>query len=297
MSISTTPLVSIVVTSFNRPNFLKECLISIQNQTISDFEVIVVDDYSSFDWSSFITAFSNDERFSFYQNKTNGVVAVNRNFALNRSQGTYVAFCDDDDVWKPEKLEKQLDAFRRNPELKGVATNIETFPNGSSNHYRLFKNFRPSYRFLLHAPFSLSRQIKIANSSVVVLRDTLMELEGLDDNPLLTAAEDYDMWLRILEKYDRSFLVLKDSLVKYRGHEENSSSFSSNTEDRTFIKLVPIYEKHKNGRLLLNKIPDAQEKHNLKKEYFKGELSVLNFLQAPHFGIFEKLLIVIKKAL
>ena len=89
----TSPLISVIVTTYNRKRLLKQTLDSILNQTFTDFELIVVDNYSDYNFISYIKSF-NDKRIKSFQNKNNGVIAVNRNYGIIKAQGKYIAFCD-----------------------------------------------------------------------------------------------------------------------------------------------------------------------------------------------------------
>lgn len=293
MTISDSLAVSVVVTSYNRPNFLRECLNAILNQTFAAFEVIVVDDFSNFDPFA-LAASLNDSRIKVFQNKTGGAVAVNRNFGIRKAKGRYIAFCDDDDVWMKSKLKNQVAILDERPELMAVATNIATFPNGHSNHYLLNKNLLIDYDALLKAPFTVSRQTKIANSSVLIRKAIIEDLGGLDENVEVAAAEDYDLWLRVLQRRNRSILVLSQSLVKYRVHNENITRFISN-QDRTYLKLKGVYKKHEQGYQFIERISFAQSAHIIKKEFFLGERSWLDVLKAPEIKLKDRFLILIKK--
>ena len=101
------PLVSVIVVTYNRKELLKETIYSILNQTFEEFELIVVDNFSDYNFFLHIESF-NDDRIKPFQNQNNGIIAVNRNFGINNSKGKYIAFCDDDDLWLPEKLNKQI---------------------------------------------------------------------------------------------------------------------------------------------------------------------------------------------
>ena len=106
------PLVSILVITYNRKVFLHETIESILNQTYKNFELIIVDNFSNYDFLSHLNSFK-DDRIKPFQNKNNGVIAVNRNFGLTKAQGEYIAICDDDDLWIPQKLEKQVNGFKQ----------------------------------------------------------------------------------------------------------------------------------------------------------------------------------------
>ena len=107
------PLVSVVVPTFNRKELLTKTVHSILNQTYKNTEVIIVDNYSNYDIISHVATFS-DPRISLFQNENHGIIAVNRNFGIEKAKGEYIAFCDDDDLWVPEKLEKQIEIIANN---------------------------------------------------------------------------------------------------------------------------------------------------------------------------------------
>lgn len=113
------PLVSVIVTTYNRKELLKETIDSILSQTFTDFELIVVDNYSNYDFIEYIKSF-NDLRIRPFQNQNNGIIAINRNIGINNARGEYIAFCDDDDLWKPNKLKIQYSFLIENNNYIGV---------------------------------------------------------------------------------------------------------------------------------------------------------------------------------
>lgn len=104
------PLVSIITPSFNSEKFIRETIKSIQNQTYSNWEMIIVDDCSTDNTFSIIKEMAlNDNRIRFFRLEKNSGTGIARNSALSKSKGKYIAFVDSDDLWKPTKLEKQID--------------------------------------------------------------------------------------------------------------------------------------------------------------------------------------------
>ena len=99
--------VSVIIPTFNREHLLKETMEYILNQTFKDFELIIVDNYSSDNTENAVKSY-NDKRIRYFKNQNNGVIAVNRNFGIKKARGEFITFCDDDDLWLPQKLEKQL---------------------------------------------------------------------------------------------------------------------------------------------------------------------------------------------
>ncbi|HBK83026.1 MAG TPA: glycosyl transferase, partial [Flavobacterium sp.] len=102
-------LVSIITPSYNVAKFIAETIQSVQNQTYQNWEMIIVDDNSSDETVSIVTKYIlNDSRICLYQLQKNCGAGVARNKAIEMAQGNFIAFLDADDLWKPEKLEKQL---------------------------------------------------------------------------------------------------------------------------------------------------------------------------------------------
>lgn len=102
-------LVSIITPSFNSEKFIAETIQSVQNQSHQNWEMLIVDDCSTDQTVSIIKQFElQDSRIRFFQLKKNSGAGIAREFALSNAKGNYIAFLDADDLWKPLKLEKQL---------------------------------------------------------------------------------------------------------------------------------------------------------------------------------------------
>lgn len=109
------PLVSIITPSFNSDKFITETIQSVQNQTHKNWEMIIVDDCSTDDTVSIIEQFViNDNRIRFFQLEKNSGAGVARELALSKATGDYISFLDADDLWKPLKIEKQLQFLKEN---------------------------------------------------------------------------------------------------------------------------------------------------------------------------------------
>jgi teichuronic acid biosynthesis glycosyltransferase TuaG len=102
-------LVSIITPSFNSLQYIKETIVSIQNQTYTNWELIITDDCSTDGTIEFIKKLSlSDARIKCYQLSKNCGAGVARNNSIRYASGNYIAFCDSDDLWTLDKLEKQL---------------------------------------------------------------------------------------------------------------------------------------------------------------------------------------------
>ena len=199
------PLVSVVVPSYNAENFIGATLQSVAQQSYANWEVIVVDDCSTDGTRDLVRAFAiRDERIQLVAMDTNSnLPAVPRNIGIRRATGDLVAFLDHDDLWFKRKLERHVAAHLGNSDLAMTHSALLNFPG----------HFDP--RELRHLPIpvhpmsSLDR-LKAYNtvmcSSAVVQTEVLTQLEGFNESPELRAIEDYELWLRIGERYQLGYL-------------------------------------------------------------------------------------------
>ncbi len=207
---TTPPLVSIVVPTFNRAALLRETLTSLLAQTWQHLQIVVVDNMSVDDTAAAVASF-RDPRITCLRHPNGGVIAVNRNLGIRTSSGDYVAFCDDDDVWEPAKLERQVAAMEADPSVGLCYTDGATFRGDAILHPRMVSRrvFNDHFRRLLWDNC-------IPSSSVMVRRSIFAATGLIDESPRLTAVEDYEMWLRVAHRHK---LVFLDSpLIRYRIH-------------------------------------------------------------------------------
>src|SRR5215510_6627953 len=122
---STNPRVSIILTSYNHEKYLHEAIDSALNQTFSDFELIIFDDGSIDDSWAIIRSYL-DPRIQAYQNKTTTKYGkfVRMNF-LEKSHGEYIAIHHSDDIWEPDKLEKQVAFLDANPHIGAIFSRVQ----------------------------------------------------------------------------------------------------------------------------------------------------------------------------
>jgi glycosyltransferase involved in cell wall biosynthesis len=201
------PKVSVIITTFNRPVLLQETVESVLAQTYSDFELIVVDNYSNYDFFGLIRSF-NEKRIIPFQNQNDGIIAMNRNFGIDHAKGDIIAFCDDDDTWFENKLEKQIKLFE-NPEIMGVGANSEFI--GDNQLFRKRRN-----NIIAEVEYYSFRDILI-NSKSVPLSSLMVRKNNFrfSEDKDLICVEDWDYQL-LLTKDDGTIAFLSEALIKYR---------------------------------------------------------------------------------
>lgn len=225
------PKISVVVTTYNRKEYLTQTINSILNQTFQDFELIIVDNFSEYAFFDLIKSF-NSAKIKAFQNQNNGIIAVNRNYGINQTKGEFIAFCDDDDLWKPQKLEITLK----------YTIDYDLIYHGLDAKYPGRKNKRILKGRTLQSPIFenlLLKQNAIPNSSVCVKKDILLKVKGYSEDPQLIAVEDFDLWLKI-SKITEKFKHIPINLGEYTISDTNTSR----NYEKQIQRLIKIYEIH-----------------------------------------------------
>ncbi|QPJ66255.1 MAG: glycosyltransferase family 2 protein [Candidatus Nitrohelix vancouverensis] len=206
------PEVSIIVPTYNRKNFLKDCLSSIINQTFRNYEVFVVDDGSS-DGTETLTSDFPQVRFIFLQE--NGGVSRARNIGVQAARGAYICFLDSDDLWLENKLEVQMEWMRKHPEAMAVHTDEIWIRRG--------RRVNPMSKHAKHGGDIFERCLPfciVSPSSILLKKELFDRVGGFDES--LPACEDYDLWLRIAAQF-RIELIDEKLMIKRGGHADQLS--------------------------------------------------------------------------
>lgn len=227
------PLVSVIVTTYNRRALLEETLDSIRSQTYSNLEILVVDNESGDGTEDYVRSLS-DPRVRYFRNPNGGVIAVNRNFGLEQAEGDYVAFCDDDDLWLPRKIERQLEEFDRRPDADVVATATILFDGRSV----LGVNRRSLPLSTITFPHQIVFGNEIALSSVLARRSSILAVQGFDTNPDFCAVEDFHLWMKVTCAGGQIRMVRRPHVL-YRTHPGQASA---KDRRKTVLKIMKAVE-------------------------------------------------------
>ena len=200
------PLISVVLPVYNVAPYIKEAIDSILNQTIQDFEVIVIDDYSTDNTLSIVEAI-NDSRIRIIKKSKNKGLIDSLNIGFKEAKGDYIARMDGDDINALNRFEKQLSVLQNNPEIKACGCWLQQF--GKIDRVLKHREFHEEIvaRLLLHCSMSMG--------SVMLDRKAVSELK-FDKNKL--HVEDYDFWARAAWSF--KFYNLQEVLYFYRIHDE-----------------------------------------------------------------------------
>jgi glycosyltransferase involved in cell wall biosynthesis len=182
------PRVSVVIPNFNYGRYIGEALRSVIAQTFQEWEVIVVDNFSSDDSESVVRGFE-DPRIKFFQFDNEGSIAKARNFGSSLSQGELIAFLDSDDIWHPQKLQVQVTVMDNGADLSYHS--LKRFGTRGG----VFRAWRLSGTQALEQ--LLAGGNPIATSSALIRSEVLSSLGGFPEASELLAAEDYALWLSV----------------------------------------------------------------------------------------------------
>lgn len=182
------PLVSIILPTYNRQQYLSATITSVLSQTIDDWELIIADDGSALETRTYLSGFLRIPKVRILWLSHSGKPAVARNAALHQARGEYIAFVDSDDVWLPHKLERQVTSLRRRRECKWSQTSF-MLTDAAGNHVRRM----PAADGWIFNRLARAQTV-IALPSVMVSRELFEQVGGFDET--LVTCEDYELWLR-----------------------------------------------------------------------------------------------------
>lgn len=211
--------ITIVMPVYNTKKYVDQAIQSILNQSFQDFEFIIIDDGSTDKSLSIIKSF-NDKRIQIIQNKKNLGLIKTLNKGIDLAKGKYIARMDADDIAKPERLAKQLRFLEKhtNYALVGTQANFIFEDKLSNSQFKMETNSDLLATLsLFNCPF--------IHPSVMIRTEILKEFYYNED---FTAAEDYELWTRILKKYPCA--NLNEGLLHYRLHDNNISTLQNNEQ-------------------------------------------------------------------
>lgn len=207
-------MVSIIMPSYNTARFIADAIQSVQRQTYNNWELIIVDDCSTDDTDFIVKPFLEDARIKYLKNENNSGAAISRNRAIKEASGKWIAFLDSDDMWLPDKLEKQI-----------------KFMNEKGYHFSYTKYVEIDEAGIWNGKI-VSGPKKITKNGffnycwpgcLTVMYDAdsvgLVQIHNIKKN------NDYAMWLKICKK--ENCYLLDEILAKYRRGRTGSVSTNS----------------------------------------------------------------------
>jgi glycosyltransferase involved in cell wall biosynthesis len=226
------PLVSVLMSVHNDAAYIDAAVQSVLSQTLSDFELVVIDDESTDGTTERLAAY-DDNRVRLERNSERAGLAASLNYGLELAQGRYVARLDADDVAVPERLEQQVAHIRSDPELAVVGSAVvDLDEHGRRGRRHVMPSGARPLRWLalFSSPFF--------HPTVLVDREAL-ETHELRYDPDFLESEDYDLWTRLFEFADGD--NLHEPLVLKRVHAGQASQRRRDVQE-SFQRRVALRE-------------------------------------------------------
>lgn len=232
------PLVSIVMPAYNAEKYIVSSIESVIRQTYTNWELIVIDDFSTDSTVKIVQNFlRNENRIKLIQRDANsGKPSIAKNEALKHVNGVYIAFLDSDDLWMKDKLDIQISLMESHKHVGLTYTGgywIDSLDN-------TIKKFMPRYECGYNLRNQL-RRYEINNQSVVITKNALDKaLKKFNEN--ITIGEDYNLFMNISALYESC--TIKEYLVKYRIHENAITKRKKQITDGVLVTLKELNKKY-----------------------------------------------------
>jgi len=211
--------VSVLIPNYNRAHMLQDAVRSVLAQTYQDFEILVVDDGSTEDIPAALMLFGERVR---YIRQENAGPAAARNLGLRYATGRYIAFLDNDDLWLPRKLERQVDALQRQPDLGMVSCQAFVMDDDARVLARCPQGADRPTPVVSLAELAEQNAIVGGGSSEMVRAEAMHEISGFDVG--IRFVEDWDCWLRLARRWQ--IWMVPEPLSYYRlnahGHRNHA---------------------------------------------------------------------------
>ncbi len=241
------PLVSIITNCYNGARYLREALDSVYRQTFKDFEIIFWDNQSTDDSGKIAQSYG--EPLQYFRGEKFLPLGAARNAAIEKATGKYIAFLDSDDIWLPEKLEKQVALMESNRALGLVYSDCYFIDSAGTPGEKTCFHHSPPFRGM--AFNQLFQSNPIALLTAIITREAFNKA-GIF-NPKYEIGEEYDLWLRIAQNYPIDFI--EQPLGKYRVHSQSTTSrhgllnYKEDLQIRGYwLKKNPALKKELGGR-------------------------------------------------
>ncbi|MDZ7808721.1 MAG: glycosyltransferase family 2 protein [Gracilimonas sp.] len=222
------PLVSVVIPTYNRPDLLVRAVDSVQNQSYSNIEIIVVDDASKIEPGKVLSGYKG---LYFFRNSVNMGACYSRNIGLSKAKGDFINFLDDDDVLCPEKIEKQVDLFLTSKDdCLGMVTCHSKDERSGKTKIKYNRVKGDIYRKLL------DRYTVSGTETLLIMTEAVKNAGGFDEQ--LQSSHEYDLLIRLAKNYTIDFV---DEVLtrEYRSVNQISTNFDKKIQGARYL-----YSKH-----------------------------------------------------
>ena len=265
---SSAPKISVILSSYNHENYIAQAIQSVLDQTFSDFELLIYDDGSKDNSREIIKSF-DDPRIKTFLYKENHGPRIAAQEALDAARGKYIAIHHSDDVWKPDKLEKQFNFLETHREYVACFSyadfvdeegNLRELDDGDF-YKKIFEQPNRSraewLRYFFHNANCL------CHPSVLIQRRAYFDYDLLDITGLWQLP-DLSTWINLC--FHADFYIMPEKLVDFRLRRESRENMSASNLDKRirvetemFFILSKFVEKFRNDKFFLEVFPEAEK--------------------------------------
>ena len=248
-------MISIITTSYNYGEYISETIKSIQAQSYSDWELIIVDDSSEDNSVEIIKSFCKDKRIKLICHDKNKGLTQSVKTGLKYAKGEWIAFLESDDLWRENTLEERVRAIKNNPQVGIIFNDVEEF--GDDNTILAVKNKLDKNRVKiskLNFPKNIFYDLNIENF-LLTFSAVMIKKEILDDCPLDTPIDALlDWWIFIHISFNNEAFYINKKLTKWRQHK-NSYLFRRKKPNFQSVNLEAYLDVWRTQKLGLKFLP------------------------------------------
>ncbi len=208
------PKISVILPTYNSAEFIKESILSILNQSIRDFELLIIDDCST-DNTFQILNLINDHRIIVYRNEQNLGLTKTLNVGLQLSRGEYIARMDADDISHKNRFFHQLRLMENNHNICVCGTSFQQFGAKNNKVIKDIGNNQLKGKILLRNPFA---------HPFVMFRSKFFKNNNIQYDESLSCAQDYALWIRLAHEYDDCYFENVSTILGYYRVHQNAIS-------------------------------------------------------------------------
>lgn len=296
------PTFSVILTTYNGEDFVSECIDSILNQKFTDFELIIADDNSTDSTYEIIDKYGNNHpSIKVLKRESNVGIPTNTNDAVDHASGHYLAFIDQDDLWRRDKLLRHYE--KHNGEGVSVVYSDTTLIDSTGNEYKRVRHRDPEASAKeIVGDICRNGNFVRTMSAVTMTMSAWDSVNGFDQ--YLRVSADVDLWYRLADQ--ESFAHLSMPLAEKRTHDENlSDRYRLIYQDNIYIlhKMCLIYPfmdqkmkdskkfrlyRHRSSHAFHNDNPLESIKYGVKALRINVEIAIIGFILLSVVDIITK---------
>ena len=287
------PLVSVIINLYNGKATLADAIDSVLTQTVTDWELIVWDDCST-DGGAEILKRYQDDHIRYFRSAQQVPLGQARQRAIDMARGDWIAFLDQDDLWLPQKLERQLALAREKPDVALIyGRTVRFYPNGAERDYDQAHEYAYLPQGDIFADL-FTHSCFIAMSSATFRRSALQAIGGIPDS--ITIIPDYFLYTAIARRFPTA--AVQEVVCRYRMHASNTSRVTTLRVHQEALGLMDTWHDSVNPAVLArckrhHSTQIALDEMRTPATFFRGlrrllmDGSVISQLLRPFYYVFH----------